>query len=321
MRINQYISHNTGHSRREADELIKAGKVRVNGRVLENLGYDVRKNDKVSINSRAVRVKNDYSVIVYHKPKGELVSKSDARGRRLIYDSLPNGFKHFIPVGRLDYASSGLLLLTDAPKIATALSGSDLEREYYLKVKGSVSDEVKEAMRTGLSLKDATKGAHAKTRIKSMDFAPFVAFGIVSQSGGYTRLRVIINEGKNRELRRFFGHFDLEVMDLKRVAFGAVSLDTLKEGKWRYFGAGEYDRLRDFLTNLEPKKSIKALNKTENLPKNPKPNEPKNAQKTKPKSAQKISRSAKNENSINSNSNPAFSKKATNFKKHSSKPK
>ena len=89
------------------------------------------------------------------------------------------------------------------------------------------------------------------------------------------------------------------------MAFGAVSLDTLKEGKWRYFGAGEYDRLRDFLANLEPKKSIKALNKKENLPKNPKPNEPKNAQK--------ISRSAKNENSINSKSNPAFSKKSYKF--------
>ena len=257
MRINQYISHNTGHSRREADELIKAGKVRVNGRVLQTLGYDVRPSDKISIGTRPVREKNEYSVIVYHKQKGELVSKSDARGRKLIYDSLPNGFKHFIPVGRLDYASSGLLLLTDAPKIATALSGSDLEREYYIKVKGHVSEAVKEAMRTGLSLKDATKGAHAKTRIKAMDFAPFVAFGIVGESGGYTRLRVIINEGKNRELRRFFGHFDLEVMDLKRVAFGAVSLDTLKEGKWRYFGAGEYDRLRDFLANAKPKSKAK----------------------------------------------------------------
>lgn len=309
MRINQYISHNTGHSRREADELIKAGKVRVNGRVLENLGYNVRSNDKISIGTRLIRLKNDYSVIVYYKPKGELVSKSDARGRRLIYDSLPNGFKHFIPVGRLDYASSGLLLLTDAPKIATALSGSDLEREYYLKLKGSVSEGVKEAMRTGLSLKDATKGAHAKTRIKSMDFAPFVAFGIVNESGGYTRLRVIINEGKNRELRRFFGHFDLEVMDLKRVAFGAVSLDTLKEGKWRYFGAGEYDRLRDFLASLEPKKSIKILNKPENFQKTKilKSLKNENSQKV------KISKSLKNESP--QNAKISASAQAENFKK------
>ncbi|MCI7587484.1 MAG: hypothetical protein MSS71_06500, partial [Campylobacter sp.] len=76
-------------------------------------------------------------------------------------------------------------------------------------------------------------------------------FKLISQSGPYTRLRVIIKEGQNRELRRFFGYFDLPVMDLKRVAFGSLSLGTLKEGKWRYFSASEYSALKDF---LNPKK-------------------------------------------------------------------
>ncbi|MFG5142371.1 rRNA pseudouridine synthase, partial [Campylobacter lari] len=70
---------------------------------------------------------------------------------------------------------------------------------------------------------------------------------IFGSSGGYTKLKVIINEGKNRELRRFFGHFDLEVMDLKRVAFGALDLGMLKAGKYRYLENGEYEKLRDFL--------------------------------------------------------------------------
>lgn len=125
--------------------------------------------------------------------------------------------------------------------------GSDIEREYYLKIKGEITPNVITAMTEGFFAKDATKGAHARTKQISMDFKPFLAYKIISFSGGYTRLKVIINEGQNRELRRFFGYFDLEVMDLKRVSFGRVSLDQLGEGKWRYFTNAEYDDLRDFL--------------------------------------------------------------------------
>lgn len=247
MRLNQFIAHNTSYSRRAADELIKEGKVRVNRSVISDLSTQVESKDNVYINGKKIQVKDGYSVIVYHKPKGELVSSKDERNRKLIYDNLPSGFKGFRPVGRLDFASSGLLLLSDSPKVVRALETSDLEREYYVKVKGTLNESVFEAMRNGLHATNATKGAHAKTKIKSMDFAPFVAFGVVSESAPYTRLRVIINEGQNRELRRFFGYFDLEVMDLKRVAFGIVSLGTLKEGKWRYFSASEYSALKDFL--------------------------------------------------------------------------
>ena len=137
--------------------------------------------------------------------------------------------------------------MTDAPAIATALMQSNIEREYYLKVKGEITDEIKTAMKDGFFAKDATKGAHPKTEIKSMNFAPFVAFDIFGSSGGYTKLRVLIKEGQNRELRRFFGYFDLEVMDLKRVSFGIIDLGMLKESKWRYFTNSEYEELRGFL--------------------------------------------------------------------------
>lgn len=246
MRINKFISHNTNFSRREADELIKNGKVSVNGRVINDF-CEVSGEEKIKIHGRLIKKKTEFSVIVYNKPKGELVTKKDDRGRRTIYDSLPKGFSKFVSIGRLDYASEGLLLLTDAPAIATALMNSDVEREYYLKIKGEISQDVKKAMQEGFFAKDATKGAHAKTDIKSMEFAPFVAYDIFGSSGGYTKLRVLIKEGKNRELRRFFGYFDLEVMDLKRVSFGRVELGMLKEGKWRYFEKNEYEDLRDFL--------------------------------------------------------------------------
>lgn len=246
MRLNKFISHNTGYSRREADELIKNGKVSVNGRIISDF-IEINESDKIRINKHLIKLKKDFTMIIYNKPKGELVSKKDDRGRKTIYDSLPKGFSKFVSIGRLDYASEGLLLLTDAPAIATALMQSNIEREYYLKVKGEITDEIKTAMKDGFFAKDATKGAHPKTEIKSMNFAPFVAFDIFGSSGGYTKLRVLIKEGQNRELRRFFGYFDLEVMDLKRVSFGIIDLGILKESKWRYFTNSEYEELRGFL--------------------------------------------------------------------------
>ena len=128
MRINKFISHNTNYSRREADELIKAGKVSINGRIISDLSTDIKDGDKVRIGSRLVKLKKEFSVILYNKPKGELVTKRDDRGRRTIYDSLPRGFSKFSSIGRLDFASEGLLLLTDAPVIAQALMDSDIER-------------------------------------------------------------------------------------------------------------------------------------------------------------------------------------------------
>lgn len=246
MRLNKFISHNTGYSRREADELVKNGKVSVNGRIISDF-IEINESDKIRINKHLIKLKKDFTMIIYNKPKGELVSKKDDRDRKTIYDSLPKGFSKFVSIGRLDYASEGLLLLTDAPAIATALMQSNIEREYYLKVKGEITDKIKTAMKDGFFAKDATKGAHPKTEIKSMNFAPFVAFDIFGSSGGYTKLRVLIKEGQNRELRRFFGYFDLEVMDLKRVSFGIIDLGMLKESKWRYFTNSEYEELRGFL--------------------------------------------------------------------------
>jgi len=246
MRLNKFISHNTPFSRREADELIKSGKVSVNGRVVSDF-IEVSSDDKIRIKGRLIKLKKEFSVIVYNKQKGELVTNRDDRGRKTVFDSLPSGFAKFVSIGRLDFTSEGLLLLTDAPAIADALMKSDIERMYYLKVKGEVTEAVITAMREGLSAEDATKGAHPKSEIKSMEFAPFLAYKIMGSSGGYTKLKVVINEGKNRELRRFFGYFDLEVVDLKRVSFGRVDLGVLRPGKWRYLSASEYDDLRDFL--------------------------------------------------------------------------
>lgn len=247
MRINKFISHNTKYSRREADKLISEGKVRIDGKTNADLSTQVDYDNTIEINGRKIFKKSEFTVIVYNKQKGELVSKKDDRGRHTIYDTMPKKFAHFVSVGRLDYASEGILLLTDAAPIASALMNSDLERVYYLKVKGEIGEGAMEAMKNGLELQDASKGAHAKNKVKSMSFAPFLSYEIFGSSGGYTKLKVMINEGKNRELRRFFAHFDNDVTDLKRVSYGRVDLGVLKSGKYRYLSASEYEALRDFL--------------------------------------------------------------------------
>ncbi|WP_104721948.1 pseudouridine synthase [Helicobacter mesocricetorum] len=246
MRLNQYIAHHSKYSRREADKLIQEGKVSINKRIIQDFSYQV-KNQKVYVNDRLLKEKEEYTVIVYNKPKGELVSKKDDRGRKTIFDSLPKRFMHFTTIGRLDFSSEGLLLLSDNISVATKLMESRLERVYLLKFSGFIKERVFDAMESGLSLEDATKGGHLKSSIQSMEFSPFLGYEVIKNTKNFSKLKVIINEGKNRELRRFFSHFGLEILDLKRLAYGFVSLNNLPSGKVRFLTRGEYNKLHQFL--------------------------------------------------------------------------
>ena len=249
IRLNKFISHNSRFSRREADELIKTGKVSIDGKVISDLSTKVSPKTIVKVNGRTVKI--DYSrpstVIIYNKQKGEIVSKNDPQGRKIIYDSIPKKFSHFIPIGRLDYASEGMLMLTDDPKIATALMNSDLERVYKIKIEGEVNQSMIDAMQNGLVLDDATAGAWEKTEITQMEFAPFLGYQVQTSTPKYSKLKVAITEGKNREIRRFFAHFGTKVVDLKRVSFGGINLNNLPSGKVRYLERDEYEDLRLFM--------------------------------------------------------------------------
>jgi len=204
--------------------------------------------DKLFLNNRLLKEpSNEFTVIEYCKPKGELVTRKDPKGRKTIYDSLPKKYSHFIPVGRLDYASEGLLLLTDSARVAEVLMSSTLERVYNIKIDGQITEEMIEAMKNGMFAEDASKGAHEYSRITSMHFAAFNDFKILKNGQKYSRLRVTISEGKNRELRRFFGYFDRNVLDLKRVAYGWMELNALPEGKVRFLEKNEYNMLHKFM--------------------------------------------------------------------------
>jgi len=247
MRLNKYIAHNSTYSRREADRLIFDGKVIVNGQVAKTPAIDVDSENKISINGRYVKKREDYTILVYNKPKGELVTKSDPKGRKTIFHSLATRYRGFSPVGRLDFASEGVLILSDAIDIVDSLMRSSLERVYKIKVNGAITQKVSQAMERGVEIQGSKSGAHEETRITDMSIPPFNWFKIIKSGRNYSTLKVSISEGKNRELRRFFGEFDLEVLDLKRVSYGWVNLNALPTGKKRYFTTEEYDNLREFL--------------------------------------------------------------------------
>ena len=260
MRINQWISHNTKYSRREADALIKDGRVKIENR-LATLNDKVIKAN-VFIDRKLIKPldKSKYTVIVYNKPKGELVAKRDDRDRKVIYDNLDSKFSHFIPVGRLDYASEGLLLLSDSPFITTVLMESNLVRVYNIKIDSKITDQIIDAMRDGLILDNARAGGHRLSNIKSMEFLPFEFCEIIRESKNYTKIKVGIREGKNRELRRFFAYFKVNVLDLKRVSYGFIDLNALPTGKNRYLTRKEYNKLHNFIHENKKQNIFKDFN-------------------------------------------------------------
>ena len=249
MRLNKFISHHMTYSRREADRAIFDGKVKINGKVVENPAVEVEEEDRVSINGKPVKRSTKYTCVVYNKPKGELVTKRDDRGRKTIYDSLPRKFRHFLYVGRLDFNSEGLLILTDSPMVADKLMKSDLPRVYKLRIKGPITEAMITAMQDGIEVE--REGAHEKNRIEKLTLKPFINYQIIKNGDVYSTLKVAISEGKNRELRRFFAHFGSEVLDLKRLSYGWISLNALPLGKTRFFDKKEYKLLKDFLRNSD----------------------------------------------------------------------
>lgn len=269
MRLNKYVAHHSTYSRREADRTIQLGYVKVNDVVEKNPAYDVKEGrDEVRLKGKLLSPNAMYTIIVYNKRKGELVTKTDPRGRKTIFDTLPHKFRHFTPVGRLDFASEGLLLLTDSSSVATALMQSDVERVYKIKIKGAITPAMETAMREGIYLEDASKGAHSHSKIKAMEFAPFSWYKIQKNRADYSILKVAITEGKNRELRRFFAHFDAEVVDLKRLAYGSIELDALPDGKSRYLDRKEYGDIKDFLKQLKKKEKKDGKNQPEDSTQN-----------------------------------------------------
>ena len=234
MRINKYIASSGVTSRRNADKLVTEGRVKVNGKTVTELGFDVNENnDTVSVDGKKIALINKYTYIMMYKPKGCVCSANDERGRKTVFDYVDID-KRLFTVGRLDYDSEGLLLLTNDGALAQYIThpGNEIPKSYLVKVEGDIPEADLARLRKGVKLDDGSLTARAKVRLKE----------IVGNVYSYD---VTIFEGKNREIRRMFEAIGKEVIFLKRVAVGDLRLGGLSRGTYRYLTDKEIDYLKN----------------------------------------------------------------------------
>jgi 23S rRNA pseudouridine2605 synthase len=233
VRLNKFLSQAGAASRREADRLIVEGRVKVNGRVVAELGQKVDDaGDRVELDGRAVRTDTRPVYVLMNKPVGAVVSLRDPFGRKTVRDLLPGVKARIFPVGRLDTDSSGALLLTNDGELAFRLTHPSFEipKVYLAKVEGSPSDETVDRLRKGIFL-EGRKTAPARA-------------SLMSRSGRHGLVKLTIHEGRKREVRKMFEALGHPVKDLRRIEFAGLTVEGLRPGAWRLLDAGEIRRLR-----------------------------------------------------------------------------
>ena len=254
MRINKYLAECGVCSRRNADELVKQGRVSVNKKVVRELGFDVDVDkDIVFVDGKKVVKVTHYDYVMFNKPKGCVTTMDDTkdnksgrpktdiegadapvkpaddgedvkkRPRKTVIDYIGNDFKNkrLFPVGRLDYDSEGLLLLTNDGNLTYKLThpSSEIPKTYIVKIEGTIEESDLAILRKGVKV-DGVKYGHSKVKVTGIE-------------DGNARLEVIIFEGKNREIRRMFEAVEKKVIFLKRVAIGDLRLGGLSRGGYR----------------------------------------------------------------------------------------
>jgi 23S rRNA pseudouridine2605 synthase len=234
-------------SRRTVEEWIRAGRVTVNGR-LAQLGDRAGPSDQVCLDGKPVALAPSAAtprrLIAYNKPLDEVTTRSDPQGRRTVFESLPPpGAGRWISIGRLDVNTSGLLLFTTDGELAHRLMhpSSEVEREYLVTVKGRPSDACLERLRSGVMLDD---GPARFDRIEPVPRAP-TGTGVWANAAFDTSFRVVLREGRNREVRRLWLAVGHEVLRLRRVRYGPVELPPdLRSGQWKEIPVDLMDGIR-----------------------------------------------------------------------------
>ena len=218
-RIAKVIARAGLASRREAEDWIAAGRVAVNGAVIHSPALNVSGRDRISIDGEPLPARERTRVFLYHKPRGVLTSHSDPRGRSTIFQNLPKGLPRLISVGRLDFNTEGLLLLTNDGELARVLElpATGWLRRYRVRAHGSIMQPKLDELRTGVTIDGIHYGA-----IEAM---------LDRVQGSNLWLTFAIREGKNREVRNVLGHLGLAVTRLIRVSFGPFQLGELAEGE------------------------------------------------------------------------------------------
>ena len=237
-RLQKAIAASGYTSRRKAEDLIRQGRVEVNGEVVSELGFKVKKGDLIMIDGKALQSENKV-YYVFYKPKGCICSLSDELGRKTVIDYLPDVKERIYPVGRLDYDTSGLLLMTNDGEFANLMMhpSSHLEKVYEVSVKGLVNGLTVRQLEKGIYL-EGVKTLPCRIKIVGKD-----------EEHGTTMLMIKLIEGKNRQVKKMFESVGLLVDKLSRTRFGTLDLTGLRPGESRRLNKKEISQLHNAAVN------------------------------------------------------------------------
>jgi len=221
MRINKFLAEQGVASRRGSDALIEEGRVTLNGKPAKK-GDEVGLNDAVAVDGKLLSHKTNFEYYLLNKPKGCVCTVSDDKGRKKVTDFLPAGAGRVFPVGRLDYDTEGLLILTNDGDLSFRLTDpkSEIPKTYLVRIEGTVTALELNRLRAGVEIEKGVVTKKCKIRV-------------VETNKQYTKLHVTITEGKNREIRRMFEVIGKNVAFLKRIAVGDLVLSGLNRGEVR----------------------------------------------------------------------------------------
>jgi 23S rRNA pseudouridine2605 synthase len=238
IRLQVYLSHAGVASRRAAEEIIAGGRVSVNGVTITSQGSKVTETDIVLLDGKPVQLENRQIYLALNKPSGYICAGKDPQGRPLALELLPATIKERLyNVGRLDFLSCGLIFFTNDGNFAHSLAhpSSGLEKEYFIEASGQISDEAIKAFNDGITI----EGVQYRAKI--------------AERTGRKTMRIVLVEGKNREIRRVFSHFHLHPLVLRRVRIASITLGDLKEGECRPLEKSEIESLEKTVKKPEGK--------------------------------------------------------------------
>ena len=239
-RLNKYIASSGLCSRRKADELIESGVVMVNGKKVTELGFSVKPKDKVFVNGKLIHpVKHEY--YRFYKPAGFITTADDEKGRKTIYDLLPENLHKLKPVGRLDKDSTGLIILTNDGDLINELThpSAKVPKLYRVSINGKISQKDIDTMYKGIEIEP---GKIAYAQVDVLDF-----------DNSSTVMEIVLHQGLNRQIRKMFEYLGFEVVTLKRVQHATITLDGLKRGEFKPIKPGQIKDLRNFLNRIASK--------------------------------------------------------------------
>ena len=231
VRLNKYLADCGVGSRRECDRLIADGVVKINGKVA-TLGATVSESDRVTVNDKRVGDKQKNYYLMLHKPKGYVTTVKDDLGRKTVMDLIDVKARLY-PVGRLDYDTEGLLILTNDGDLANRLTHprNEVNKTYIARISGMLTDKERIQLEKGVLI-DGVKTAPSRVKI-------------LKQDQHHTRCEVTIHEGRNRQVKKMFESVGKEVEFLKRVAVGELRLGGLKRGEYRVLNENEVEYLKN----------------------------------------------------------------------------